>query len=102
MDGQDFKIEIVGIEPNTEVKNLLREFGERLRLQAPCDSCFRLAVAKTKRALRTSCRVISRTGTFVASASGDSPSKALRYLELRLIRRLNRWKRSRNFQNLVN
>lgn len=91
----DVQFEFLGFNPDERVKEFVSNIADRLHLSAPSDSGLKLVIEKSKDAIRASCLIASQAGVFVADAVSDSPIQALRQIEAKISRQLDRWKKHR-------
>ncbi len=101
MNQENFQFEFKGFDPNRDVKALISNVAERLHHNAPSDSALKLALQSGRDAIRVSCRIVSRVGTFVAEAVGESPMRAVKKVEQKMRDQLDDWKALR-FQSNAN
>ena len=101
MTQENMQFEFQGFNPDPNTRTLISTIAERIHLNAPSDSALKLALLRGKDAIRVSCRIVSRVGTFVAEAVSDSPRRALKQVEQKMRVQLDQWK-SWRFQNKLN
>ena len=92
MNQENMQFEFMGFDPDRDIKAFISIVAERLHLNAPSDSTLKLALQNGKDAIRVSCRIVSRVGTFVAEAVSDSQMRAVKLVEQKMRVQLDNWK----------
>lgn len=92
MNQESVQYEFLDFDPDYEIKAFVSTVAEKLLLNSPSDAAIRLALQKYKGAIKASCRIASRAGTFIADAVSDNPIRAVQQIEREIKEQLDSWK----------
>lgn len=90
--------EVLGFDPEPEIKSFIAKVVDKLYYSAPSDSGIKIVVRQSQGLVKASCRIVSQVGTFVAEARGKNPIQTIQSVENKIKQQLDLWKANR-FEN---
>ncbi len=97
MDDWNQHLEFQNFNPNKLQEKNLRKCVEDIVWLSPSDSVVRFKIKKTAALFHVQCRVNSSCGQFIAEGVSKQFSSALKLMEIRFKKEVNRWKQNRSF-----
>ena len=66
------KLEFMGFDPKYKIKTFIAHVAEKLHLNSPSDSAMKMVIEKGRGAVKASCQIASKAGTYGRSCKQKS------------------------------
>ena len=93
----DLKFVFQDIDCKSGINHQVCRVAENIKLLAPNNSFIKISLVRKNEYFFVECKISSFSGLFFASAVGKTPEDAMKSLEEKVIKKLNNWKRHREF-----
>lgn len=89
------QLELLGFEPDYNLRSAIDEIANDIRLSSPSDAITNICIKKSTWIFFASLKIVSKAGVFTAHATDHDALSVMKKLAAKIDLKLSQWKRTR-------